>query len=100
MLIEKDLQELAEQKEYSEIYNYFHEEYTEMLRSFLLRHEVELKDSDCLVNYIYKTRIFMPKYRAYTFPITHAMYNEDVPDDMKVALLINSYRTVKKAFSE
>ena len=42
----------------------------------------------------------MPRYNQYTIPITNAMYNEDVPEDMKIALLLNSYRIVKKAFSE
>ena len=42
----------------------------------------------------------MPKYKQYTIPITNAMYNEDVPEEMKIALLLNSYKTVKKAFSE
>ena len=100
MLVERDLKALAEKKEYSKIFNYFHEEYTTMLKDFLERHEVEVKDSDCLINYIYKTRAFMPKYKQYTIPITHAMYNEDVPEDMKITLLLNSYRIVKKAFSE
>ena len=42
----------------------------------------------------------MPKYTTYTIPITNAMYNEDVPEDMKFALLMNSYKIVRKAFSE
>lgn len=100
MLIERDLNALAEKKEYSQIFNYFHAEYTDMLKNFLERHDVEVKDTDCLINYIYKTRAFMPKYKQYTIPITNAMYNEDVPEDMKIALLLNSYRIVKKAFSE
>ena len=100
MLIEKDVAELAEKKEYDKIFNYFHAEYTEMLKNFLVRHDVEIKETDCLINYIYKTRAFMPRYNQYTIPITNAMYNEDVPEDVKVALLLNSYRIVKKAFSE
>ena len=100
MLVERDLHELAEKKEYSKIFNYFHAEYTEMLKDFLERHDVEVKDTDCLINCIYKTRTFMPKYKQYTIPITNAMYNEDVPEDMKIALLLNSYGIVKKAFSE
>ena len=100
MLIERDLKSLAEKKEYDKIFNYFHAEYTEMLKDFLERHDVEIKETDCLINYIYKTRTFMPKYKQFTIPITNAMYNEDVPEDMKIALLLNSYRIVKKAFSE
>ena len=100
MLVEKDVQKLAEKKEYNELFNHFHAEYTKMLKAFLQRHDIEIKDSDCLINYIYKTRTFMPKYKQFTIPITNAMYNEDVPEDMKVALLLNSYRIVKKAFSE
>ena len=42
----------------------------------------------------------MPKYKEFTIPITNAMYNEDVPEDMKYNLLMNSYRTVKDAFSK
>ena len=100
MLIERDLKSLAEKKEYDKIFNYFHAEYTEMLKDFLERHDVEIKETDCLINYIYKTRTFMPKYKQFTIPITNAMYNEDVPDDMKIALLLNSYRIVRRAFSE
>lgn len=100
MLVEKDVAALVEKKEYSKIFNYFHAEYTEMLKNFLERHDVEIKENDCLINYIYKTRTFMPRYNQYTIPITNAMYNEDVPEDMKITLLLNSYRIVKKAFSE
>ena len=100
MLVEKDVVKLEEKKEYNEVFNHFHAEYTEMLKDFLQRHDVEIKDTDCLINYIYKTRAFMPKYKQFTIPITNAMYNEEVPEDMKVALLLNSYRIVKKAFSE
>lgn len=100
MLIERDLQDLVEKKEYTQIFNQFHVEYTQLLKDFLKRHDVEIKDSDCLINYIYKTRVFMPKFTTYTIPITNAMYNEEVPEDMKIALLMNSYRIVKKAFSE
>ena len=100
MLVERELQELAENKEYTKIFNYFHNEYTVLLRDFLERHDVEVKESDCLINYIYKTRAFMPKYTTYTIPITNAMYNENVPEDMKYSLLMNSYRIVRKAFSE
>ena len=66
----------------------------------LKRHDVELKKDDCLIDYIVKTRVFMPKYTNYTIPITNAMYNEDVPEDMKFDLLMNSYKTVKDAFSK
>ena len=34
MLIERELQELAQNKEYDKVFNYFHDEYTAMLRSF------------------------------------------------------------------
>ena len=100
MLIEAEMKELAKKKEYTKVFNYFHDEYTNMLKNFLERHEVEVHENDCLIDYIVKTRFFMPKYNSYTIPISNAMYNEDVPEDMKIALLMNSYRIVKKAFSE
>lgn len=100
MLKEQKNDELLKSTEYSKVFNYFHDEYTEMLKNFLQRHEVELKEDDCLIDYIVKTRFFMPKYSSYTIPITNAMYNEDVPEDMKYALLMNSYRTVKNAFNQ
>ena len=37
------------------VFNYFHNEYTMLLRDFLERHDIEVKESDCLINYIYKT---------------------------------------------
>ena len=88
------------EKEYSKVFNFFHEEYTQMLKEFLERHEVAIKEDDCLIDYIVKTRFFMPGYSYYTIPITNAMYNEDVPEDMKYALLINSYKVVKNAFEQ
>ena len=42
----------------------------------------------------------MPKYSAYTIPITNAMYNENVPNEMKYELMINSYKTIKDAFEQ
>ena len=66
-----------------------------LLKNFLQRHEIAIKEEDCLIDYIIKTRIFMPQYSVYTIPITNAMYNEDVPEEMKFTLLMNSYKTVK-----
>lgn len=100
MLAERKIKELAENKEYVKVFNYFHDEYTQLLKNFLERHDVDIKENDCLIDYIVKTRVFMPRYTTYTIPITNAMYNEDVPEDMKYALLMNSYRTVREAFSK
>jgi len=99
MLVEREIKELANNKEYIKVFNYFHDEYTDMMKEFLERHEVDVRENDCLIDYIIKTRFFMPKYSAYTIPITNAMYNEDVPEDMKYSLLMNSYSIVKEAFS-
>ena len=71
-----------------------------MLKNFLERHEVELNENDCLIDYIVKTRFFMPKYNSYTIPISNAMYNEDLSEQMKYELLMSSYKDVKKAFSK
>ena len=100
MLEKREEKEVAKTKEYSNVFNYFHDEYTQMLKNFLQRHEVAIKEDDCLIDYIVKTRFFMPKYSYYTIPITNAMYNEDVPEDMKYDLLMNSYQTVKNAFNQ
>ena len=100
MLKEREKYEIAEKKRYISVFNYFHDEYTQMLKNFLERHEVAVKESDCLIDYIVKTRVFMPKYSSYTIPITNAMYNEDVPEDMKYTLLMNSYQTVREAFNQ
>lgn len=100
MLKKREDNELTKNCEYVNVFNYFHDEYTQMLKHFLQRHEVEIKENDCLIDYIVKTRFFMPKYSNYTIPITNAMYNEDVPEDMKYALLMNSYQTVKNAFNQ
>lgn len=100
MLEKKENNDIVEEKEYSKVFNYFHDEYTNMLKNFLQRHDVDVKKDDCLIDYIVKTRIFMPKYSSYTIPITNAMYNEDVPEEMKYTLLMNSYKTVKNAFNQ
>lgn len=99
MLEKKEIEALADKKEYTKVFNYFHDEYTEMMRDFLERHDVKLNDDDCLINYIVKTRIFMPNYSSYTIPITTAMYNENVSEEKKYELLMNSYSIVKKVFS-
>lgn len=100
MLQERNEERMIETKEYTHIFNYFHEEYTELLKKFLQRHEIAIKEEDCLIDYIIKTRFFMPCYSYYTIPITNAMYNEDVPEDMKYALLMNSYEIVKNVFNQ
>ena len=100
MLVEAKIKELAEKKEYTKVFNYFHDEYTEMLRSFLTRHDVTVDENDCLIDYIVKTRFFMPKYNSYTIPISNATYNEDLPEAMKYELLMSSYKDVRKAFSK
>ena len=38
MLVEREIKELANKKEYTKVFNYFHDEYTEMLKDFLVRH--------------------------------------------------------------
>ena len=100
MLIEAKLNKLAENKEYTKVFNYFHDEYTAMLKDFLERHDVEINENDCLIDYIVKTRFFMPKYITYTIPITNAMYNEDLTEAMKYELLMSSYKDIIKAFSK
>ncbi len=100
MLEKREKQSFTETQEYTQIFNYFHGEYTKLLRDFLQRHEVTIKEGDCLIDYIIKTRLFMPQYSFYTIPITNAMYNENIPEDMKYALLMNSYSTVKNAFNQ
>ena len=42
----------------------------------------------------------MPKYTNYTFPITNAMYDENLPENLKYDLLMNSYPIVKDVFSK
>ena len=98
MLIESEIKELASKKEYTKGFNYFHDEYTGMLRDFLERHEVEVKEKDCLIDYIVKTRVFMPKYNSYTISISNAMYNEDLSEETKYEMLMSSYKEVFKAF--
>lgn len=100
MLIEREIKELADKKEYVKVFNYFHDEYTKLLKSFLERHDIEVKEEDCLIDYIIKTRFFMPKYTTYTIPITNAMYNEEESEEVKYALLMNSYKMVIDKFSE
>jgi hypothetical protein len=100
MLVEKEIRKLAENKEYIKVFNYFHDEYTGMMKEYLTRHEVKLNDDDCLINYIIKARCFTPKNAGYTIPIANAMYNETLPENMKYDLLINSYPIVKDVFSK
>ena len=100
MLKKQENNEVIESYEYSNVFNYFHDEYTQMLKKFLQRHEVDIKEDDCLIDYIVKTRFFMPKYNSYTIPISNAMYNEDLSEAMKYELLMSSYKDVRKAFSK
>lgn len=100
MLIEEEIKELEQKKEYTKVFNYFHDEYTEMLKNFLERHDVEINENDCLIDYIVKTRFFMPKYNTYTIPISNAMYNEELSEAMKYELLMSTYKEVRKAFSK
>lgn len=100
MLIEREIKELASKQEYVKVFNYFHDEYTGMMKDFLIRHEVKLNDDDCLINYIIKARCFTPKVAGYTIPISNAMYSETLPENMKYELLMNSYPIVKDVFSK
>ncbi len=100
MLVEAEIKELSENKEYTKVFNYFHDEYTGLLKNFLERHDVEVNENDCLIDYIVKTRFFMPKYNSYTIPISNAMYNEDLTEAMKYELLMSSYKDVIRAFSK
>lgn len=100
MLIEAEMKKLAANNEYTKVFNYFHDEYTVMLKNFLERHEIETNEEDCLIDYIVKTRFFMPRYITYTIPITNAMYNEDLSEELKYDLLMSSYKDVRNAFSK
>ena len=60
MLVKREIEQLAEKKEYNKIFNYFHDDYTQTLKNFLIRHDVKVEENDCLINYIVKTRVFMP----------------------------------------
>ena len=100
MLVKKEIQGPTTSSDYIKVFNYFHDEYTGMMKDFLTRHEVKLNDDDCLINYIIKARCFTPKFAGYTIPITNAMYSETLPENMKYELLINSYPIVKNIFSK
>ena len=100
MLVEREIKELANNKEYIKVFNYFHNEYTGLMRDFLTRHEVKLNDDDCLINYIIKARCFTHKVAGYTIPISNAMYNETLSETMKYDLLMNSYPIVRDVFSK
>ena len=100
VLIEAEMKELAKNKEYTKVFNYFHDEYTEMLKNFLQRNDVKINEDDCLIDYIVKTRFFMPKYNSYTIPISNAMYNEELPEALKYDLLMSTYKDVRKAFNK
>ena len=100
MLIEAEMKELAKKKEYTKVFNYFHDEYTDMLKNFLERHEVQVDEDDCLIDYIVKTRFFMPKYNQYTIPISNAMYNEELPEALKYDLLMSTYKDVRKPINK
>ena len=84
------MKELAKRKEYTKVFNYFHDEYTDMLKNFLERNEVEVHEDDCL----------MPKYNSYTIPISNAMYNEELPEALKYDLLMSTYKDVRNAFNK
>ncbi len=99
MLIEEEIKELEKNKEYTKVFNYFHDKYTVILKEFLERNDIETKEDDCLIDYIVKTRFFMPKYNQYTIPISNAMYNEDLPEAMKYELLMSTYKDVINAFT-
>ncbi len=100
MLVKKEINKPKNESEYIKVFNYFHDEYTELMKDFLIRHEVKLNDDDCLINYIIKARCFTPKVAGYTIPITNAMYSETLPENMKYELLMNSYPIVKDVFSK
>lgn len=100
MLIEKEIKELMNKKEYIKVFNYFHDEYTNIMRNFLTRHKVKLNEDDCLINYIIKTRCFAPRFAIYTVPISNAMYSETLPEKLKYELLMNSYPIVRDIFSK
>lgn len=99
MLIKSEMNKLADNKEYTKAFNYFHIEYTELLKKFLQNNDVEIKPDDCLIDFIVKTRVFMPKYKKYTYPISYAMYNEDLPEDTKYEILMSSYDKIYKVFN-
>ena len=100
MLIEEELKQMEQKKEYTKVFNYFHDEYTNLLKSFLKRHDIEVNENDCLIDYIVKTRFFMPKYNSYTIPISNAMYNEHLSEAIKYELLMATYKYVKIEISK
>lgn len=100
MLTERKIKEPVNQEEYIKVFNYFHDEYTGMMKDFLTRHEVKLNEDDNLINYIIKARCFTPRYAGYTIPITNAMYSDTLSENMKYQLLMNSYPIVKDVFSK
>ena len=99
----QDLEELksfAEREDYVKVFNYFHDEYSQMLKDFLTRHDVEVKQDECLIDYIFKTRVFMPEYKDYTYQITSAMYDEDLPQDVKCNMMFDNFYSLKDIFKK
>ena len=96
----EELKSLAEREDYVKVFNYFHDEYSQMLKDFLTRHDVEVKQDECLIDYIFKTRVFMPEYKDYTYQITSAMYDEDLPQDVKCNMMFDNFYSLKDIFKK
>ena len=46
-MLEKDkIQDLVTQSQYVKVFNYFHAEYTQTLKDFLIRHDVGISEND------------------------------------------------------
>lgn len=94
----KKIENMINFSDYTNVLNYFHYRYTDLLKNFLISNNVEVNERDCLIDYIVKTRVFMPKYNSSTYQISNALYNENLSEKEKCDIIKNSYKDVFKTF--
>ena len=78
MLEKTEKQEITKTIKYAQIFNHFHYEYTQMLKEFLQRHDITIKEDDCLIDYIIK-----PDFSCHN--ILFIPYQSQMPCIMKIS---------------
>ena len=80
-----------------EISNIFEREYREIIYNFARKNEMDINEETPFCTLVLKLRKTFPQYAGYMKLISMACFNESVPLEESVEILVSNYQDIKKA---
>ena len=97
MLNKEELEKLLKEQNYIEISNIFEREYREIIYNFAQKNGMVQDEKIPFCTLVLKIRKMYPQYAGYMKLISMACFNESVPLEESVEILVSNYQDIKQA---